>query len=117
MLAKFIIIPFISALIGYLTNIIAIRLLFYPREPVRLPLLGWQIQGLLPKRREDLARDVGKVIEQELLPLDNLLTRLHSPEVQGQVAGTTSEMVTGRLVAGIPPFVPRRLVRVVEDAA
>lgn len=117
MLAKAIIIPFISALIGYLTNIIAIRLLFYPREPVRLPLLGWQIQGLLPKRREDLARDVGKVIEQELLPLDNLLTCLHSPEVQSQVAGATSEMVAGRLVAGIPPFVPRRLVQAVEDAA
>ena len=33
---QILIIPVISALIGYITNVVAIRLLFWPRQPVNL---------------------------------------------------------------------------------
>ncbi|NLK52516.1 MAG: DUF445 domain-containing protein, partial [Syntrophomonadaceae bacterium] len=46
-----------------MTNVLAIRLLFHPRRPYRLPWTQYEIQGLLPKRRMELARDIGQVVE------------------------------------------------------
>lgn len=116
MLIQAIAIPIISALIGWVTNVIAIRSLFYPRRPVKLPLTRWEIQGLLPKRREDLARDVGRVIEEELLPLDKLFGYLHTPEVQNRVTDSASALVKTRIRESTPTIVPESLVRLVEAA-
>ncbi|NPV93402.1 MAG: DUF445 family protein [Firmicutes bacterium] len=116
MLIQAIAIPILSALIGWITNVIAIRSLFYPRRPFRFPLIGLEIQGLLPKRREDLARDVGRVIEEELLPLDKLFGYLHTPEVQNRVTDSASEMVKTRIRENTPAMVPESLVRLVEAA-
>lgn len=115
-MVQVIVIPILSALIGWITNVIAIRSLFYPRNPIVIPHLGWRLQGLLPKRRDDLARDVGRVIEQELLPIDRLLDYLHSPEMQNRVADSASDLVTRRIRESIPVFVPAAVVRIIEGA-
>ena len=52
---KLIAIPVIGFLIGYFTNYIAIKMLFYPRKKI----LGFQ--GVLPKRKMILAKNVGDV--------------------------------------------------------
>ena len=49
-------VPLISAMIGYLTNVVAIKMLFHPREPIRM--LGLEIQGLLPRRQEAIANKI-----------------------------------------------------------
>ncbi|NPV27094.1 MAG: DUF445 family protein [Firmicutes bacterium] len=56
MLVQYIAIPLISALIGWLTNVIAIRLLFRPVEPIKLPLLNYELQGLIPRRQAEIAK-------------------------------------------------------------
>ena len=71
---KFILIPLISAFIGYLTNVVAIRMLFWPRQPVNL--LFFQLHGLLPKRRAELASSLGNLVEEQLLSLDDLFEKL-----------------------------------------
>ena len=38
----------IGAVIGWITNILAIKLLFRPLRPYKIPLLNYEIQGLLP---------------------------------------------------------------------
>lgn len=114
-LIKLFLIPLLSAFIGWITNVIAIRLLFYPRQPWRLPLIGWELQGLLPRRQADLARDIGVIIEQELLSLENLLEKVRNPEVQGHVIEAISNAVIGRFRNSVPAFVPAFLVRLAED--
>jgi len=57
--------PLISALIGWLTNYIAIKMLFRPYLPVRI--MGFTFHGVLPKRRSAFAHGLAKVIEKELL--------------------------------------------------
>ena len=59
--------PLVGLLIGYATNWLAIQMLFHPR----VKRFGYQ--GLLPRRQADIARDLGRVIGEELSksrPLD-----------------------------------------------
>ncbi len=70
----------VGGLIGWFTNRMAIRLLFKPYEPVRIPLLGFILQGLIPRRKADLAHSVGVQIETELLSVEEILLAFGSPE-------------------------------------
>jgi len=56
--------PLIGAGIGWLTNRLAIQMLFRPRQPVRF--LGMNFQGLIPRRQSELAVRVGEIVETEL---------------------------------------------------
>jgi uncharacterized membrane protein YheB (UPF0754 family) len=112
---QIILIPVIGAIIGWVTNVLAIRLLFYPRQPFRLPVVGYEVQGLIPKRRLDLARDIGRVVEKELLSLDDVLTRINTPEIQLRIADTASKQVVSQVKGKIPNYIPRSVVRLIEE--
>lgn len=74
------IMAFVGALIGWVTNYLAIKLIFRPHDPCRIPLIGISIQGLIPKRRAEIASSIGKTIEEQLLSTEDIVNRL----VQGQ---------------------------------
>jgi len=57
--------PCITAAIGWLTNWVAIQMLFHPRQPMRLFL--WQWQGLIPRRQQQLASEAAEIIEGEIM--------------------------------------------------
>ncbi len=69
-LTKLLIMSVIGALIGWLTNIIAIKLLFRPLKPVNL--LFFKIQGLIPKRHAEIVHSVAQVVENELLSMEQI---------------------------------------------
>ncbi len=73
-----ILIPLISAFIGYITNLIAIKMLFHPRKPIRF--LGLTIQGIFPKRQQQFAEKLGKLVSNELLSFDDIATKLSNPD-------------------------------------
>ncbi|WP_343089435.1 DUF445 domain-containing protein, partial [Methanocalculus natronophilus] len=68
----------IGGLIGYLTNKIAVKMLFRPYKPLNFGL--FKIQGVLPKRQSDIAKSVGDTIETSLLNDDDLFNALFSLE-------------------------------------
>jgi uncharacterized membrane protein YheB (UPF0754 family) len=57
--------PFITALIGWFTNFLAVKMIFRPRREVRIA--GIRIVGLIPKRKHDLAIKIADTIEKELI--------------------------------------------------
>lgn len=67
---EFILPPITGAVIGWITNYVAIKLLFRPHKP--FDLLGYQVQGVIPKRRKEIARSMAKAIEKELLSSHDL---------------------------------------------
>lgn len=81
----FILLPVTGAIIGWMTNVIAIRLLFRPLEPVRLWPLSVSFQGLIPRRREEIAANVGEVVAEQLFSVDELTERLDMPVLQKEV--------------------------------
>lgn len=59
--------PVVGAVIGYFTNYIAVKMLFHPRNPVSVG--GYTLPftpGIIPKRKKDLAKAVGRAVEEEL---------------------------------------------------
>ncbi len=67
-----------SAAIGYLTNWIAIEMIFKPfeREPFHpLHLIGWK-QGLVPKNKEKIAKTLGEEVKGKLLNPDKIAEEL-----------------------------------------
>ena len=55
-----ILLPIIAALIGWLTNYLAVKMLFHPKLP--LQVLGFSIQGVFPKRQKQLADKLGSLV-------------------------------------------------------
>jgi uncharacterized membrane protein YheB (UPF0754 family) len=71
-------IPVISAFIGWVTNLVAIKMLFHPRNPVNV--LGIRIQGIFPKRQEQFAEKLGKLVSRELLSFSDIEEKISNPE-------------------------------------
>ena len=72
-----IIIPLISAFIGWFTNWIAIKMLFHPREPKKI--LGFTLHGIFPKRQQVFAARLGKLVSDELLSFSDISTKITNP--------------------------------------
>lgn len=100
--------PLIGAGIGWVTNIIAIRLLFRPYQPVTIPFLQIKIQGLLPKRKNELARNIGRTIEEELLSMEEVLAQLKEKGLQEDIKERISILVHERLNDKLS-FLPRQI--------
>ncbi len=73
-----ILIPLISAFIGWFTNWIAIKMLFHPREPKKI--LGLTFQGIFPKRQQQFAEKLGKLVSTELLSFSDIEEKITSPQ-------------------------------------
>ena len=80
--------PLVGGVIGYITNDVAIRMLFRPHQPkylfgVHIPLTP----GIIPKERYRIAEAVGQTISENLMNQEVLERTLLSPELIGRIAG------------------------------
>lgn len=107
-------IPLISALIGYITNVVAIRMLFWPKKPVNLVI--FKLQGLLPKRQSDIARSLGELVENQLLSVDDIFDKINTPQVQEKLVSTVASMVRDKLDAMLPRIIPSRVTQLIGDS-
>ncbi len=106
---SWILLPLAGAFIGWMTNLLAVRMIFRPREPRRIPLLGLTIQGLLPKRQADLARSIAQVVERDLLPMDELLALVGVDRYQEAILDQVLAQVDQRVAASWPRYLPQAL--------
>ncbi|MDH4226338.1 MAG: DUF445 family protein [Deltaproteobacteria bacterium] len=96
--------PIVGAFIGWLTNFIAIKLLFRPLIP--LNIFGYELQGLIPKRRKDIARGIAKAIENELLSSKDLAAALNSIDWKEDIEKAVEEVVEHRLSSSKVKSIP-----------
>ncbi|MEO0796505.1 MAG: DUF445 family protein [Verrucomicrobiota bacterium] len=88
-------IPFLTAFIGWITNWLAIQMLFRPREP--LFFLGFKLQGLIPRRQLEMADRVAEVVEQEFLSQHLIREQLQQLDIHGYIDGFVSRLIRQRL--------------------
>lgn len=109
MLREWLLLPLVGALIGYITNVIAIRMLFRPRRPLRVPGTTWVIQGVVPMRQSDLAKAIGETVERDLLPIDTLVDKLDIAGYKEQIVATIVDHAGRRVRESLPHFIPSPL--------
>jgi uncharacterized membrane-anchored protein YjiN (DUF445 family) len=76
----------VGAVIGYVTNAIAIKMLFRPLNPVKV--LGVRLPftpGILPRERHKLADSIGSMVERKLLTPEILKERLLREDVRAGI--------------------------------
>lgn len=108
-----IVIPIISALIGYITNVVAIKLLFWPKHPINLGF--FKLQGVLPKRQAEIATSVGELVEEQLLSLDEVFDEVDTPEMHAKFVDKISDVLKDRLASIMPSFLPSKVTKLIID--
>jgi len=98
--------PLIGACIGWGTNLLAIKLIFRPLNPVKIPLLGIEIQGLIPKRRFDISRSIGEVLEHEIISPEEIIDSLTSIKAKAEIIKYIKNMIVKRVSDKLPGFIP-----------
>lgn len=98
--------PIIGALIGWGTNLFAIKLIFRPLNPIKIPFLGIEIQGLIPKRRLDISRNIGEALEHEIISPEEIIENLTSEKAKVELIKYIRDMVVVRVGEKLPGFIP-----------
>lgn len=85
------ILPAAGFLVGYLTNWIALKLVFSPREPVKIGPMT--VQGLFHKRQNEVAEAFGRTVATRVLNADNIVATV----MNGDGAARMNEIVEHRI--------------------
>lgn len=96
----------VGGVIGWFTNYLAIKLIFRPLYPIKIPLIGIKLQGLVPKRREEIATSIGKTVEEQLLSLDDIMGYLNTDENQDIIIKNIRIGILKIISEKIPAFIP-----------
>ncbi|HOE96395.1 MAG TPA: DUF445 family protein [Candidatus Sumerlaeota bacterium] len=99
--ARLAMIPVVGGLIGWATNWLAVKMIFRPRRPRRI--LGFTLQGLVPKRQRELAVSIGQTVERHLISHDDIESILLGQRTQDAIDGLVRDKFNR--------FVDRRLRR------
>ncbi|MGW8312823.1 MAG: DUF445 domain-containing protein [Desulfuromonadales bacterium] len=97
--------PLLGALIGYVTNYIAIRMLFRPLHPwrlfgMRLPLTP----GIIPAKRGELAQRMGEMVGSHLLTADDVRNTLEKPGFRRELKGAVNDKLRAFLDRRLGPL-------------
>lgn len=110
----------VGAAIGGITNHLAIKMLFHPYKP--LYLFGKRIPftpGLIPKRRQELANQMGKMVVEHLLTVEGIKRKFMQTQFQQQLISwgetqvrklTNSDKTVAQLMATFQDGNPSELV-------
>lgn len=99
----------IGGVIGYITNVVAIKMLFKPYEPIKIPLTNIEIMGLIPKRRAEIAKNVAETVKRELLCEDDIFNGIIKDEDKEEIASYINSKI-GNIISEKAIFLPSSLV-------
>lgn len=96
---KLLLIVGIGAGIGWVTNYVAIKMLFRPYKEINLGL--FKIQGLLPKRKHEIGESIAEVIQTELVSLQEILKSLDGEKLEKEMSAVIDRILEEKLQSEI----------------
>ena len=118
--------PLVAAVIGYVTKLVAVEMMFRPIEFVGVPpYLGWQ--GVIPRNAARMAASAVDLMLGNLLDPEEIIARIDLGELAGRIADPmhtlvaqlTRELMNSvqpTLWQALPETVQNRVIANVEDA-
>ena len=114
----------IGAVIGYVTNYVAIKLLFRPYNPIKLGKFTIFPQGVIPREKKALAKKVGEVVKNYILSEEEIRKIITSKEVKDEIERFLDEKIENFTSKDITEFLTKEeiaekfskiIVKVVEE--
>ena len=93
----------IGGFIGWITNKVAIKLLFRPVNPVKI--LFFKFQGVFPKRKNQMAISLADTIENELLSKEVIFSKILNEENINDIKVNLKETLKVKITEIIPSMV------------
>jgi uncharacterized membrane protein YheB (UPF0754 family) len=97
----------IGAVIGYVTNYIAIKLLFKPYKPIKLSNITIFPQGVIPREKEALAKKVGNLVKEYILSEEEIKKIVTSDEVKKEINLFLEKKIDEFLSQDITDLIPK----------
>lgn len=92
----------VGGFIGWITNKIAIKMLFRPIKPIRLGF--FTLQGVLPKRKSEIAVSIGETIEQQFVNKNELLNSLLDNKTKQSILTSMESLLVQKINQLVPPM-------------
>ena len=114
----------IGATIGFVTNYVAIKLLFRPYKPIKFGNLIIFPQGVIPREKHSLAKKVGEVVKNYILSEEEIRKIVTSKEVKEEIEAFLDEKINTIANKDITEFISKEeiaskfakiIVKVVEE--
>lgn len=119
MALQLLILATIGGIIGWITNLLAIKMLFRPFDPINIPFINFKIQGLIPKRKAEIAQSIGETIETELLSMDEIIDRLIKGNNMDEILCLLKERISIIVSQHLPSIIPSAfkgmIVKYIDD--
>jgi uncharacterized membrane protein YheB (UPF0754 family) len=100
---SYFLIPVVTGLIGWITNVIAVKMLFHPREPISLGFFS--IQGVVPRRKKALGKAIAKIAHEELFSIKELSAKLQEVDL-GEDLGVMVDKRMDHFIEGVKQAIP-----------
>lgn len=98
-LVRTLMIPVVGAFIGWITNWVAIKMLFHPRKPVKVLFITFH--GIFPKNKKRIATKLGTVVQRDLINFNDIRARLKDPETlnnfKEEIASRVDDAIRDRI--------------------
>ena len=85
----------ISGAIGWITNWVAIKMLFRPHKEINFGL--FKIQGLIPKRRAEIGSGIANIIQNELISVKDVISNIDREEFSKRLNSLIDEVLDKNL--------------------
>ena len=85
----------ISGAIGWITNWVAIKMLFRPHKEINLGL--FKIQGLIPKRKSEIGSGIASIIQNELISVKDVISNIDREEFSKRLNSLIDEVLDKNL--------------------
>lgn len=105
----------VGAIIGWVTNVLAIKFIFRPLEPVNIPFINIKIQGLIPKRKAEIAKSVGEIVEGELVSMEEIIDKVMEDENKSEIIFSIKRKIKGIVEQKLPQIMPSAIKVMILD--
>ena len=101
---QFLIMIIISGAIGWITNWVAIKMLFRPHKEINFGL--FKIQGLIPKRRAEIGSGIANIIQNELISVKDVISNIDREEFSKRLDSSIDKVLEKNLKAKVKEKFP-----------
>lgn len=112
---KLLILALIGAAIGWFTNVLAIKLIFRPLQPIQIPVLNITLQGLIPKRKSELAKSIGEIVESELISIEEIIDKFIENENKSEIIFSIKRKIKRIIEQKLPGIIPSAIKLMLMD--